>query len=122
VDCAGPVHRGLAAIATLGSSPELGLRPFRCPRAQWRGERKGGPANSMAGLPRLERRWKGVSLAVELRSREDDSEGAVRALEVWEASPRVGSAFIGRRQGRASSMAGVEGASMARMKAPVTSY
>jgi hypothetical protein len=34
-------------------------------------------------------------------------------LEVWEASPRVGSAFTGRRRGRASSMAGVEGASMA---------
>jgi hypothetical protein len=35
--------------------------------------------NSMAGLPWLERRWKGVSPAVELRSREDDDEGAVRA-------------------------------------------
>jgi hypothetical protein len=43
------------------------------------GDRKGGPANSLAGLPRLRRRWKGVSLAVELRSREDDGEGAVRA-------------------------------------------
>jgi hypothetical protein len=35
--------------------------------------------NSMAGLPRLRRRWKGVSPAAELRSREDDGEGAVRA-------------------------------------------
>jgi hypothetical protein len=33
----------------------------------------------MAGLPRLRRRWKGVSPAVELRSQEDDSEGTVRA-------------------------------------------
>jgi hypothetical protein len=43
------------------------------------GERKGGPANSMAGLLRLGRRWKGVSPTAELRSREDDGEGAVRA-------------------------------------------
>jgi hypothetical protein len=35
--------------------------------------------NSMAGLPRLERRWKGVSPAMELRSREDDGEGTWRA-------------------------------------------
>jgi hypothetical protein len=32
---------------------------------------------------------------------------------VLEASPGAGSAFTGRRRGRASSMAGVEGASMA---------
>jgi hypothetical protein len=43
------------------------------------GERKGGPANSMARLPRLRRRWKGVSPVAELRSREDDGEGALRA-------------------------------------------
>jgi hypothetical protein len=43
------------------------------------GERKGGQANSMAGLPWLGRRWKGVSPTVELRSREDDGKGAVRA-------------------------------------------
>jgi hypothetical protein len=43
------------------------------------GERKGGPANSMAGLPRLRRRWEGVSPAAELRSREDDGKGTVRA-------------------------------------------
>jgi hypothetical protein len=59
VDCAGPVHRGPAAIAA--------------------GERKGGPANSMVGLPRLWRRWKGVSPAVELRSQEDDDKGTLRA-------------------------------------------
>jgi hypothetical protein len=33
------------------------------------GERKGGPVNSMAGLPRLGRRWKGVSPAAELQLR-----------------------------------------------------
>jgi hypothetical protein len=43
------------------------------------GERKGRLANSMEGLPRLGRQWKGVSPAAELRSREDDSEGALRA-------------------------------------------
>jgi hypothetical protein len=32
---------------------------------------------------------------------------------VWEASPRVGSAFTGRRRGQASSRVGVEGASTA---------
>jgi hypothetical protein len=42
-------------------------------------ERKGGLANSMAGLLRLGRQWKGVSPVAELRSREDDGEGAVRA-------------------------------------------
>jgi hypothetical protein len=34
VDHAGPVHHGPAAIAACGSSPELGLRPLRCPRAK----------------------------------------------------------------------------------------
>jgi hypothetical protein len=43
------------------------------------GERKGGPANSMVGLLRLGRRWKGVSPMAELRSREDDGEGTLRA-------------------------------------------
>jgi hypothetical protein len=72
VDCASPVHRGPAAIAALGSSAfsRSGARELR-PR--------GGPANSMAGLTQLGRRWKGVSPAVELRSQEDDSEGTVRA-------------------------------------------
>jgi hypothetical protein len=42
-------------------------------------ERKGGPANSIAGLPRLRRRWNGVSSVAELRSQEDDDEGALRA-------------------------------------------
>jgi hypothetical protein len=43
------------------------------------GERKGGPVNSMAGLPRLERRWKGVSLATEALARKGDGEGTVGA-------------------------------------------
>jgi hypothetical protein len=42
---------------------------------QGAGERKGGQANSMVGLPWLGRRWKGVSPTVELRSREDDGKG-----------------------------------------------
>jgi hypothetical protein len=45
MDRAGLVHRGPAAIATLGS---------------WQ-------ARSMVGLPRLGRRWGGVSPAAELR-------------------------------------------------------
>jgi hypothetical protein len=49
-------------------SQELaGARPPAAPvpesSDQGAGERKGGPANSMAGLPRLRRRWKGVSPA-----------------------------------------------------------
>jgi hypothetical protein len=41
VDRAGPVHHGPAAIATLGSSPELGLWPLRCPRAPTEGWGRG---------------------------------------------------------------------------------
>jgi hypothetical protein len=47
VDCASLVYRGPAAIAALGSSPELGLRPLRCPRAPTEGrvrEPNGGVA------------------------------------------------------------------------------
>jgi hypothetical protein len=43
------------------------------------GEREGGAVNSMAGLPRLGRRWKGGSPATETSVRKDDGEGAVRA-------------------------------------------
>jgi hypothetical protein len=43
------------------------------------GEREGGPVNSMAGLPRLRRRWKSVSPATETSAQKDDGEGAVRA-------------------------------------------
>jgi hypothetical protein len=43
------------------------------------GEREGGPANSMAGLPRLGRQWKGGSPATETSARKDDGEGVVRA-------------------------------------------
>jgi hypothetical protein len=49
VDRVGPVHHGPVAIAALGSSPELGLRPLRCPRAPtegWgRGRFTGGELN-----------------------------------------------------------------------------
>jgi hypothetical protein len=41
VDHADPVHPGLAAIAALRSSPELGLRPLRCPRAPTMGQGRG---------------------------------------------------------------------------------
>jgi hypothetical protein len=61
-------HRSSAS----GRSSARELRP----RA---GKREGGPANSMAGLPRLGSWWKSVSLATETLSRKDDGEGAVRA-------------------------------------------
>jgi hypothetical protein len=41
--------------------------------------RAGWLANSMAGSPRLGRRWKGSSPATESSARKDDGEGAVRA-------------------------------------------
>jgi hypothetical protein len=63
VDRAGPVHRAPAAIATLGSSPELGPRPLRCLRALTEGRGRG----KMTGLLRLRRRWRGISPAAELQ-------------------------------------------------------
>jgi hypothetical protein len=98
-----------------------GARPLAAPvpESSDRGasEGKGGPANSMAGLPRLGRRWKGVSPAAETSARKGDGEGVVRAKREGVGGvggfTEGGSAFIGRRRGRASSMAGVEGASMA---------
>jgi hypothetical protein len=42
-------------------------------------EGEGGPTNSMAGSPRLGRRWKGGSPATESSAWKDDGEGAVRA-------------------------------------------
>jgi hypothetical protein len=52
VDHAGPVHHGPATIAACGSSPEVGLRPLRCPGAKtkvrggegWAGELNDGVA------------------------------------------------------------------------------
>jgi hypothetical protein len=43
------------------------------------GEREGGSANSMVGLPQLGRRWKSVSLATETLAWKDYGEGTVRA-------------------------------------------
>jgi hypothetical protein len=43
------------------------------------GEREGGPTNSMAGLPRLGRRWRGGSPVTETSARKGDCEGTVRA-------------------------------------------
>jgi hypothetical protein len=65
-------------------SQELtGARPLAVPvpksSDRGAGERKGGPANSMAGLPRLGRRWKSVSPAMETSAQKDDGEGTVRA-------------------------------------------
>jgi hypothetical protein len=43
------------------------------------GEGEGGLANSMAGLLRLGRRWKGGSPATEISAQKDDGEGTMRA-------------------------------------------
>jgi hypothetical protein len=63
--------------------PLSGARPpaIPVPESSDRGvsEREGGPANSMAGLPRLGRRWKSISPAVEASAWKGDGEGAVRA-------------------------------------------
>jgi hypothetical protein len=63
--------------------PLLGARPPAAPVPEssdrGAGERKGGPANFMAGLPWLRRRWKGVSPAAEASAQKGDGEGAVRA-------------------------------------------
>jgi hypothetical protein len=49
VDCVGPVRRGPVAIAALGSSLELGLRPLRCPRAPTEGGREEGRTGKLNG-------------------------------------------------------------------------
>jgi hypothetical protein len=66
------VHRELA-----GARPPAVPVPERSDRRA--GEGEGGPTNSMAGLPRLERRWKGGSPATESSAQKDDGKGAVRA-------------------------------------------
>jgi hypothetical protein len=74
VDRAGPVHHGPVAITARGSSPELVLRPLRCPGAptKGRGEEKGSTGVPVTGEPGLKRRWSGgattVKAAVEERS------------------------------------------------------
>jgi hypothetical protein len=50
-----------------GAQPPAAPVPESSDREE--GERKGGPANSMAGLSWLGRRWKGVSPAAELQLR-----------------------------------------------------
>jgi hypothetical protein len=80
MDRVGPVHRGPVAIAALGSSPELGLRPLRCPRAPTEGRGRGRAGRRT--------QWRGCrgSGALEGRltsggasAQEDDGEGALRA-------------------------------------------
>jgi hypothetical protein len=60
-----------------------GARPLAAPVPESSdrgvGERKGGPANSMAGLPWLRRRWKKVSPGMDTLAQKDDGEGAMRA-------------------------------------------
>jgi hypothetical protein len=49
MDRAGPVHHGPAANAARGSSPELGLRPLRCPRAPTKGRGRSGRRSGCRG-------------------------------------------------------------------------
>jgi hypothetical protein len=60
-----------------GARPPAAPVPESSDRRAGKGEE--GPANSMAGMLRLTRRWKGGSPATESSAREDDGEGAVRA-------------------------------------------
>jgi hypothetical protein len=60
-----------------GARPPAVLVPESSDRGA--GEREGGSSNSMAGLPRLGRRWKSVSSTVEASARKGDGEGTVRA-------------------------------------------
>jgi hypothetical protein len=101
VDHAGPVHHGPATIAALGSSPELGLRPLRCPRAPT----EGGGEEGRVGEPNG-----GVATAreaVEASARKGDGEGMVRA-----------------KRGSVGGVGGfncrLEGASMAGLRAPIS--
>jgi hypothetical protein len=61
----------------------VGARPLAAPVPESSdrraGEGEGGPVNSMAGSPRLGRRWKGGSPATESSARKDGGEGTVRA-------------------------------------------
>jgi hypothetical protein len=91
------------------------------------GEREGRPANPMAGLSRLERRWRGGSPATETSARKDDGEGAVRARRGGVGG--VGGFTVGgigfyraRRGGGGPSAFNcrLEGGSMARLKAPIS--
>jgi hypothetical protein len=81
VDRASSVHRGprghCRARELTGARPQGAPVPKSSDRGA--GERKGGLANSMAGLPRLGRRWKDVSLATEASAQKGDDEGSVRA-------------------------------------------
>jgi hypothetical protein len=61
----------------IGARPPAVLVPESSDRGA--GERKGGPVNSMAGLPWLGRRWKSFSPATDTSARKDDSEGVMRA-------------------------------------------
>jgi hypothetical protein len=73
VDCADSVHCGPAAIAALGSSPELGLRPLRCLRALTEGRVRGRAGRRT--------QWRGFRSSGSGRgaAQKDDGEGAVRA-------------------------------------------
>jgi hypothetical protein len=80
VNRAGPVHRGPAAIATLGSSPELGLQPLQCPRARprgWGGEGRAGEFND--GVAAVREAVEGRLTGGGASARKGGGEGMLRA-------------------------------------------
>jgi hypothetical protein len=80
MDRVGPVHRVLAAIASFGSSPELGLRPLRCPRALTEGRGRGRAAGELNGAVAAAREAvEGRLIGGRASAREDDGEGMLRA-------------------------------------------
>jgi hypothetical protein len=80
VDRAGPVHHGPAAIATLGSSLELGLQPLRCLRAPTEGRGRGRAAGELnGGVAAAREAVEGRHTGGGASAQEDDDEGALRA-------------------------------------------
>jgi hypothetical protein len=78
VDRAGPVHHGPAAIAALGSSPELGLWLLWCPRAPTEGRgRRAGEFNDGVAAAREAVEW--CLTGGRASARKGGGEGTLRA-------------------------------------------
>jgi hypothetical protein len=80
VDRAGPVHHGPAAIAALGSSSELGLRPLRCPRAPTEGRGRGRAGRrAQCGVAAAREAVEGCLTGSGASAQKGDDEGTLRA-------------------------------------------
>jgi hypothetical protein len=115
------------AIATLGSTPELGLRPLRFLRAPTEGRGRGRAAGELnGGVATAREVVEGRLTGGRTSAREDDGEGTLRAKRGSVGGvggfTEGGSAFIGRRQGGGGPSAfngRIEGVSMVGLKALV---